>query len=233
MLKMISKKKKAVSSVHAGHRKRMLRKYEKFGTDAFEAHELLEMLLYFCIRQKNTNEISHDIINKFGSISAAFSAKASALIETDGIGEKSALLLSLCRDNIRRCSLEHASSIPLDNNFKRTRYIYNWYKGKPVGTVMAMFLDEKLMLTEAVTISSGRLFRPESYPEVILEKALALKAKHVIISHSHKDNCTNPSPEDLYLAGQIRTALGSHGIELINQYIVTEFDCAPTNNFNI
>lgn len=230
---MKNKKKMCKVSVHAGHRQRMVKKYEKLGADAFEAHELLEMLLFFCIGRKNTNEISHNLINKFGSISAAFSAKANALIETDGIGGKSALLLSLCRDTIRRCSLEHSSKTPLDNNFKRTRYIYNWYKGKPAGTVMAMFLDDRLMLCDTVTISAGRLFRPESYPDVILEKALALDARHVIISHSHKDNCPDPSPEDLYLAGQIRAALGAHGIELINQYIVTEFDCAPTNNFNI
>ena len=230
---MNNKKDIIKKSIHAGHRQRLLKKYEKLGADAFEAHELLEMLLFFSIPQKNTNEIAHNVMNKFNSISTAFSAKANALIETDGIGAKSALLLNLCRDTIRRCTLEHAAKTPLDTNFKRTRYIYNWFKGKKAGTVMAMFLDEKLMLIETATISAGRLFRPECYPDVILEKSLALDAKFVIINHSHRDNCTEPSPEDLYLAGQIRTALGAHGIELINQFIVTEFDCTPTNNFNI
>lgn len=230
---MENKKKKIKKALHAGHRQRMLKKYKDLGADAFEAHELLEMLLYFSINQKNTNELAHNVIDKFGNISSAFSAKANALIETEGIGDKSALLLNLCRDTNRKCALEHSSKVPLDTNFKRTRYIYNWFKDKKAGTVMAMFLNENLILKEAVTISAGRLFRPECYPDVILEKALALEAKYVIISHSHRDNCTQPSPEDLCLAGQIRSSLGAHGIELINQYIVTEFDCTPTNNFNI
>ena len=225
-------KNKNERSVHAGHRERMLKKYDKLGADAFEAHELLEMLLYFSISRHNTNEQAHHITDSFDSVEKVFSAKTDALTQINGIGEKSARLISLCRDCFRNLELSHSVKTPFDTNFKRSRYIYNWYKGKTVGTVMAMFLDEKLMFLESLTVSAGKMFRAESYPELILQKAISLKAKFVIISHSHSNNCTNPSVEDILLAGQIRTALGAHGIELINQYIVTEFDCIPTNNFN-
>ncbi len=221
------------ASVHAGHRKRMLAKYNKFGADAFETHKLIEMLLYYSVFRKNTNEIAHNVVNQSKAFPTFFSAKVNALDGIKGFGNKSLQLIQLCRDCIRRCELEHSAITPLDSSFKRTRFIYNWFKGKSAGTVMAMFLDERLMLKDCTILSAGRMFRPESYPDIVLEKAISLNAKHVIVSHSHRDNCREPSPEDLYLAGQIRASLGSHGIELINQYIVTEFDCTPTNNFNI
>ncbi len=228
----ITEKKK---SVHAGHRERMLKKYDKLGADQFEAHELLEMLLYFSIKRHNTNETAHNLINSFKSISQMFSAKTDtdALLKIEGIGQKSAELIKLSRDNARCLELLHSSSIPLKSHFQQERYIYNWFKGKKTGTVMAMYLDKKLMLTETETLSAGRQFRPESYNQLILDSAIRLDAKYVIICHSHSNNCAAPSPEDLWLAGQIRSSLGAHGIELINQYIVTEFDCTPTNNFNI
>jgi len=221
-------------SVHSGHRVRMLKKYHRLGADAFEPHELLEMLLYFSIRQQNTNETAHNVINALDPVSRIFSAKANdgTLTQIDGIGPKSAELLELVRDNSRCLELHHCASAPLCSQFQRTRYIYSWFKGKEPGTVMAMYLDGDMMLTEAQTLSAGRRFRPEVYHPVIVDRALELEAKYVIICHSHSNNSPEPSAEDLWLAGRIRSALGSHGIELLNQYIVTEFDCIPTNNFN-
>ena len=45
----------AEKNIHGDHRKRMRAKLSKYGGDVFEPHELLEMLLYFSISQKNTN----------------------------------------------------------------------------------------------------------------------------------------------------------------------------------
>lgn len=231
---MAKETKERKKSVHAGHRERMLKKYHKLGADAFEPHELLEMLLYFSIRQHNTNETAHNVIDSLGSVSEIFSAKTNdgTLTKIKGIGPKSAELLELARDNARSLELYHSASAPLHSQFQRTRYIYNWFKGKAPGTVMAMYLDEEMMLTEAQTLSAGRRFRPEVYHPVIVDRALEIEAKYVIICHSHSNNSPEPSAEDLWLAGRIRSALGAHGIELLNQYIVTEFDCIPTNNFN-
>ena len=44
---------------HSGHRKRMMEKLRRFGMDVFSDHEVLEILLYFAIRQGNTNPTAH------------------------------------------------------------------------------------------------------------------------------------------------------------------------------
>ena len=41
----------------------MRAKLQKYGGDVFEPHELLEMLLYFSIPQKNTNPTAHALID--------------------------------------------------------------------------------------------------------------------------------------------------------------------------
>ena len=47
---------------HSGHRARMKKKLIANGIDAFEPHEVLEILLYYAIPQRNTNDIAKNLI---------------------------------------------------------------------------------------------------------------------------------------------------------------------------
>ena len=54
----------AEKNIHSEHRKRMRDKLQKYGSDVFAPHELLEMLLYFSIPQKNTNPTAHALLDQ-------------------------------------------------------------------------------------------------------------------------------------------------------------------------
>ena len=71
---------------HQGHRRRMLDKFGRFGVDAFADHELLEVLLYYTIRQGDTNPIAHALMQHFGSLHAVLEATADQLCEVEGVG---------------------------------------------------------------------------------------------------------------------------------------------------
>ena len=58
---------------HMGHRQRMLDKFRRFGLEIFSDHEVLEMLLYFAVRQGDTNPTAHRLMQRFGSLHAAVS----------------------------------------------------------------------------------------------------------------------------------------------------------------
>ena len=81
--------------MHEHHRKRMKERFLREGIENFEPHNVLELLLFYSIPQKDTNEIAHRLINRFGSLSAVFEASFSELIEIDGIKEHSATLIKL------------------------------------------------------------------------------------------------------------------------------------------
>ena len=51
---------------HAGHRKRTMAKFRQFGMDIFADHEALEILLYFAVRQGDTNPTAHRLLDRFG-----------------------------------------------------------------------------------------------------------------------------------------------------------------------
>ena len=56
--------------MHENHRERMKRRFLKEGLDNFEPHNVLELLLFYSIPQKDTNEIAHALIERFGTLSA-------------------------------------------------------------------------------------------------------------------------------------------------------------------
>lgn len=53
-----------------GIARRMLDKFGRLGVDAFADHELLEVLLYYTIRQGDTNPVAHALMQHFGSLHA-------------------------------------------------------------------------------------------------------------------------------------------------------------------
>ena len=59
--------------IHAGHRDRMRKKLVSFGSDIFNDHELLEMLLYSAIPCKNTNPIAIELIRRFSGLDGVLS----------------------------------------------------------------------------------------------------------------------------------------------------------------
>ncbi len=80
---------------HDGHRDRLRKKFLINDVDSFEDHEILELLLFYAIPRKNTNETAHNLLENFGSISAIFDAPISRLKKIKGMGENSAIFIKL------------------------------------------------------------------------------------------------------------------------------------------
>ena len=77
-------------NVHAGHRDRMRERMNREGMDAFEPHEVLEILLFQFVRVVNTNPTAHALIDRFGSVKNVLTAPYEELITVHGIGPKTA-----------------------------------------------------------------------------------------------------------------------------------------------
>ena len=77
---------------HDGHRERLKKRFLS-SPDSFEDHELLEMILFYSIPRKNTNETAHKLLKKFGSIKGILDASIESLMTVDDIGPNSALYI--------------------------------------------------------------------------------------------------------------------------------------------
>ena len=75
-----------MGGVHDGHRARMKKKLLENGEQSFADHELLEVLLYYAIPRRDTNELAHRLMEQFGSLQGVLSASPQELACVQGMG---------------------------------------------------------------------------------------------------------------------------------------------------
>ena len=80
----------ADKNVHGGHRKRLRDRAMSEGLEAFNPHQVLELLLFYAIPRQDTSEIAHLLIDRFGSVHDVLNAPAAELMQVPGVGKKTA-----------------------------------------------------------------------------------------------------------------------------------------------
>ena len=68
-------------SIHDGHRQRLMERFRQEGLDHFDSVQVLELLLFFCIPRRDTNELAHALLNRFGSVSRVMDASVEELMQ--------------------------------------------------------------------------------------------------------------------------------------------------------
>ena len=68
-------------SIHTGHRQRLKDRFLKEGLDGFNELNALELLLFYCIPQKDTNPLAHRLLDHFGSFYAVLNASPQELVK--------------------------------------------------------------------------------------------------------------------------------------------------------
>ena len=90
---------------HAGHRQRMRERFRAGGLEGFADHEVLELMLFYAIPQRNVNPLAHRLLDRFGTLHAVLEAPVEELMKVEGVGQYAALLLSLFSHAARRLEM--------------------------------------------------------------------------------------------------------------------------------
>ena len=85
-----------------GHRERLRARFQLAGADALPDYELLELLLFRSIPQRDVKPLAKQLIAHFGSFAEVLGAPASRLTEVKGVGEGVALDLKIVEASLRR-----------------------------------------------------------------------------------------------------------------------------------
>ncbi len=210
-------------SIHEGHRQRMKRRYLRNGLNDFSEHEVLELLLFYCIPRRDTNEIAHRLIDHFGSLAKVFDATVSQLMEVEGMGENAALFISLIREtdayyHLRRFDLNQ----PLRNCDEYGTYLHAFFENERNEAVYLLCLDAKCMVLGCERITEGSVNTTSVPIRRVVEVALAKKATSVVLAHNHPSGIATPSDEDIQTTYQLGKTLYSVGISLVDHIVVAD-----------
>ncbi|MBA4269418.1 MAG: hypothetical protein C0447_08385, partial [Methylobacterium sp.] len=87
---------------YLGHRERLRTRFQEAGADTLPDYELLELLLFRSIPQRDVKPLAKELIARFGSFAEVLGAPAARLTEVKGIGEGVALDLKVVEAALQR-----------------------------------------------------------------------------------------------------------------------------------
>lgn len=207
--------------MHEGHRKRVKDRFLAEGLDAFEDHQVLELLLFYCIPRRDTNELAHRMIEKFGSLAGLFEAEPKDIRERCGVSENTAILVSLVPSLARRYFKARWGEKPkLDSSSKAGDYAISLFAGRAYEVFYVLCLDTQNRVNYAALVQEGTLTEAPVYPRLVVEAVLRHKASSVILAHNHPGGSLQPSRADIEVTGRISSALEPISVKVVDHIIV-------------
>jgi DNA repair protein RadC len=208
-------------NVHAGHRQRVKARYLAEGLDAFEDHQVLELLLFYSIPRRDTNELAHRMIREFGSLAGLFEADAKDIARRCNVSENTAILVSLIPSLSRRYFLGKWGEKPIINSSSKAgEYAVSLLAGRIYEVFYVVSLDTQNRVNYADMVHEGTINEAAIYPRLIVETALRHQASSVILAHNHPGGGIKPSGADISVTNKIVSTLESISIKVLDHIIV-------------
>jgi len=212
-------------SIHDGHRTRMKERFRNNGMDGLNEHEVLEMLLYYCIPRRNTNEIAHALLDEFKTLQRVLNASATELEVVGGMGKNAALFVSFVRQMDRFFVEKDTEEKDILWNLERChKHLQRCFAGKKNETVMLLCLDAKCKLLGCPVVGEGSLHSANVSIRKIVGTALATNATSVVLAHNHPGGLATPSGEDVQATRLIAETLKTMEVVLLDHIVVSDDD---------
>lgn len=152
-------------SRHRGHRRRMAKRFAEAGFDGWREHEILERLLYEVLPRRNTNEVAHALIRRFGSLRGVLLAEPEELAEVRGIGPVSAKWLAALLPRFTENLLGTMRQSPVTDG--EMLVLADWFLGYLAHPAAYVFFASDGRLLGAVPVENAEE-EPEPEGRVIL-----------------------------------------------------------------
>ena len=213
---------------HKGHRTRMKRQFIRGGIEQFEPHQVLELLLFFAIPQRDTNPIAHRLLDRFGDLASVLDADYEELCRVDGISEHSATLLVLCGQLLLRHSKEKADRRRLITFAEIKEFVELQLINEKCEKVLLLSLNNRLELVNCTVVNSGTIDSAEANTRELVQAALRNRATAVVVAHNHPAGFCLPSEEDVTVTKSFIPIFKMMNIAVLDHIIV-----APDASFSM
>lgn len=211
--------------VHDGHRDRLRARFLEYGLDNFNDLNALELLLFYAIPRRDTNEIAHALLECFGSLEGVFYASERELLQVPGIGTNAAALIRLVPQLMKKSALSRPDRREvIMNSSDAGRYFVPRFMYEQDEVVYLLCLDGQKRVIKCAEMGRGVFNCVETSIRRIVETALKYKSSSVILAHNHPDGLALPSSEDDMVTKQVSTALALVGVSLEDHIIVAGDD---------
>ena len=212
-------------SIHSGHRQRVKDRFRKEGLDNFDEVHVLELLLFYCVPQQDTNPLAHRLLDQFGSLSQVLEASPEQLEKVEGIGKNISTFVSLITAVGRYYQVNRNNQNKILTSVTACGdYLVPYFHGRPNETVFLLCLDAKCKVLSCREVGEGSVNSAGVPARKIVEMALGANATTVVLAHNHPSGLALPSGEDVHTTHRVAKALQAVEITLADHIIVADED---------
>ena len=204
-----------------GHRERLRARFRDAGAEAVSDYELLELVLFRAIPQRDVKPLAKELIAKFGSFAEVVAAPRTRLKEIKGIGDVvvdelkivQAAASRLARGQVRKQTVLSSWTSVLD--YCRTTMAF-----ADKEQFRVLFLDKRNQLIADEVQQTGTVDHTPVYPREVVKRALELSATALILVHNHPSGDPTPSRADIQMTQSIIEVARPLGIAVHDHIIV-------------
>jgi DNA repair protein RadC len=206
---------------YVGHRMRLKTRFREAGGEALADYELLELILFRAIPQRDVKPLAKKLIERFGSFAEALAAPPPRLAEIEGMSES-----AITEFKIVEASAKRFAKIVARNRRSMTSWseVIDYCR-----TAMAyedreefriLFLDKRNGLIADESQGHGTIDHTPVYPREVVKRALELAATAVVLVHNHPSGDPTPSTQDVKMTLEIIAIAAPLGVKVHDHIIV-------------
>lgn len=207
---------------HAGHRSRLRARFAE-NPAVLPDHEILELLLFYALPQKDTNETAHKLLERFGSLSGVLYAPVEQIRSVDGLGDISATMFSAMKELFSRVIREShgrktARKPTYDANAVGDLFLPH-FANLQRERVMLIGLNNSFQVIANEWIADGSRDQASFVIADILEFIVRHKPNSLVLAHNHISGVGLPSIKDFEATDVVKAALKLVEIPLADHLI--------------
>ena len=204
-----------------GHRARLRQRFLSAGPASVADYEMLELVLFRAIPQRDVKPLAKRLIAAFGDFNAVISAPAARLAEVRGTGPAVICELKIIEAAAHRLARARVMNRHALSSWSTLmEYCKTAMAHRETEQFRILFLDRKNVLIADEEQAHGTVDHVPVYPREVVKRALELNASALILVHNHPSGDPTPSRADIDMTQQIERAAKAVGITLHDHVIV-------------
>ncbi|MDR0679158.1 MAG: hypothetical protein LBF24_02835 [Puniceicoccales bacterium] len=210
-----------------GHRRNLRKRFLQNDLRGLLPHEVIELLLTYCIPRRDVKPQAHALIDRFNSLDGVLDAGKDELLRVAGIGPQAAQFLALIRAIAQayweQKSLRSESSSRLRSLRELAEFWRVRLRDEQEEHMEIAFWDGNRLLPDGVErLASGTADSVAALPRQLLCAVLQRHCSAVVLCHNHPNGIRLPSEHDERLTRTVQLTLQTIGVRLLDHFVVAD-----------
>lgn len=230
----IKKPKKIKPDGADGHRGRMFDKFLNAGDNDVLPRDMIEMLLYYPIKVRDTRDDAVHLMKRYGSVDKLFSASVEELSGIEGVGAESGVFLKTVGSVIKRLSGEPRDNRKIYSNPADMSELFFPLRESVRGEITAVAcFDNAHRVICTQKIATGVLNKDKTDANGLISFVSAHRACSVAVARITSLRSDFPGSIDFEAVKHIKHLLNSIDVPLDEYFVISREEAIGVSTLNV